>query len=537
MRNESKFLHHTPCPSCNSKNNNALYDDGHTYCFGCETWRGSDRQIVPGKKETPLSKEVESYLEGTVVGSLNDRGITKDTMKKYGVRLSVSNNIPTKHHYPYTNSHGDIVAWKVRGVPKTFHVEGDINAAGLFGQDVFPAGGKKLTLCEGELDALASFQIRGSKWPTVSIPQGAPSAYKYCKKNFEYLNSFEEIFIDFDNDEQGQKAAKEVASLFPKKARIKRGVLKDACEYLRQGKEQLYTQEWWDAKEYKPDDILFGEALWDIVNTKDNVSFFQYPWSGLNYMTYGGRAGEMVTVLAGTGVGKTTFLREITHGVFNTTTESLGLIYLEETKKETTLGPMSMQLSRPMHLPDAIYTPAEKRQAFDETWGTKRLYTLSDSWSDNSLEYIVDKITYLVKGCDCKYIVLDHISFLVSDQHGDERKMLDEIAHKLKAATVELNIHLCIIAHARRTAGKPLEEGGKVSLSDIRGTAGIGQLSNIVMGLERDGQNEDSILKNTTRVRVVKNRFSGRTGLACNLLYDETSGRMTEVEAKEADDD
>ncbi len=534
MTKTAKFLHHSPCQKCGSKDNNAVYDDGHTYCFGCETWVGGGVTVV--KEETPLEKEVNEVLDSTVVGSLKDRGLVKETLKKFGVRLSVSNGVPTKHHYPYHNSQGDVVAWKVRSVPKTFFIEGDISAAGLFGQNQFPAGGKKLTICEGELDALASYQMRGSKWATVSIPSGAQSAYKSCKKNFEYLNSFEEIYINFDSDEPGKKAAKEVASLFPKKAKVVNGTMKDPCEYLRAGKEELYVKEWWDAKEYRPDDILTGESMREIVNKDRAKAFFQYPWDGLNHMTYGGRTGEMVVLLAGTGVGKTTVLREISHHVFLTTKTNLGLIYLEETRWETGLGPMSMQVSRPLHLPDVIVTQKEKDQAFDETWGTGRLYTLSDSWSDNSLEYILDKITYLARGCDCRYIVLDHLSFLVSDQSGDERKMLDEIAHKLKALTVDLDIHLFAVVHARRQAGKPLEEGGQVSLSDIRGTAGIGQLANIVMGLERDGQNEDKTLRNTTKVRVVKNRFSGRTGLAGHLLYDEISGRMSETEAPGEED-
>ena len=121
---------------------------------------------------------------------------------------------------------------------------------------------------------------------------------------------------------------------------------------------------------------------------------------------------------------------------------------------------------------------------------------------------------------------------MVSDQSGDERKMLDEIAHKLNALTVELDIHLCMVAHTKRQAGKPLEEGGTTSLSDIRGTAGIGQLSNIVIGLERNGQADDAIEANTTTIRVVKNRFCGRTGVACQVYYDELTGRLTEIDTE-----
>ena len=35
---ESDFVAHVPCETCGSKDNAALYDDGHTYCFGCATY-------------------------------------------------------------------------------------------------------------------------------------------------------------------------------------------------------------------------------------------------------------------------------------------------------------------------------------------------------------------------------------------------------------------------------------------------------------------------------------------------------------------
>ena len=545
---DSDFIRHLPHPECGSTDGASLYSDGHIYCFACDTLvQVATRGPGPLHEEnemTETAKTVEGnlakFIDGTVTGPLKDRGITKETVKKYGVRLAVANGVPTKHYYPGYTSGGDLVAWKVRSLPKTFHVEGSLNKAGLFGQHLFPGGKGKVTLCEGELDTLASYQMRGSQWPTVGIMKGAAAAYKEVKRNFEWLNTFEEIFINFDSDEPGQKAAKEVASLFPKKAKIVGMTLKDPCEYLEKGMTERYVKDWWDAKPYRPDDILNGDGMWDIVTQERARAAFQYPWVGLNKMTYGARNSEFVVVTAGSGTGKTLFLREVAHHVFKTTPVNLGMIFLEETRWETGRGIMSMDLSKPLHLPDTHYTPAEFQAAFDRTWKTNRLYTLSDSWQDNSLDYILDKITYLVKGCDCKFIILDHISFLVSDQAGDERKMLDEIAHRLKALTVDLDVHLCAIAHTRRQTTKPLEEGGVTSLSDLRGTAGIGQLANMVYGLERDGQAEDETARNTTIVRVLKNRFSGQTGIACRLLYDEMTGRLTEVtptEEKEVEDD
>ena len=98
---------------------------------------------------------------------------------------------------------------------------------------------------------------------------------------------------------------------------------------------------------------------------------------------------------------------------------------------------------------------------------------------------------------------------------------------------MEYDVLLIMVSHTKRQTGKPHEEGGRVSLADLRGTAGIGQLSNLVVGFERDGQCEDVVERNTTTVRVIKNRFCGLTGPACRLFYNKDIGRLIEVTPEE----
>jgi twinkle protein len=51
----------------------------------------------------------------------------------------------------------------------------------------------------------------------------------------------------------------------------------------------------------------------------------------------------------------------------------------------------------------------------------------------------------------------------------------------------------------------------------------------MVIGLERSQQAEDPEDRNKTTVRVLKNRFSGETGVACSLAYDKDTARLTET--------
>lgn len=528
---EPKFLRHVPCEKCGGSDCNGEWED-HFFCFSCENriWKES-KPMQAEDNVVPLKESKLPDPDGTVVGPIKDRNISKETVRQYGVRLLLENGVITEHWYPYMNADGELVAWKKRVVAdKTFPQVGNPKAGVLFGQDKFNSGGKIITLCEGECDTMAGYQLNGSKFPVVGV-KSSSEAYKNCKKSFEYLNSFESIVIAFDQDDAGQKAAKAVASLFPKKAKIvkfKPGY--DVNDYLMKGMESQYTAAWWAAETYKPDDILSGfDTMWEIAQQPRREAMFQYPWDELNKKTYGMRPGEMVVITGGSGMGKSSFLREITHFAMTTTEENIGTLYLEESSYETAMGLASIQGNKPFHLPDTHYTNEELRDAYMKTWGTDRVHTLSDSWRDNSIEYLGDKITFFARGLDCKLIVLDHISFMVSDNPGDERKMLDEIAHKLKALAIELDICLLTVCHSKRQAGKPHEEGATTSLADLRGTAGIGQLSNIVLGLERNGQAECEIERNTTLIRVLKNRFSGKTGPTSKVHYDEFTGRLTEV--------
>ena len=117
----------------------------------------------------------------------------------------------------------------------------------------------------------------------------------------------------------------------------------------------------------------------------------------------------------------------------------------------------------------------------------------------------------------CKYIVLDHLSIVVSDQNGDERKQLDEITTKLKTFCMEANVALIAVIHQNRQG-------------QIRGTAGVEQLANIIFRLERDLTSPDPWRRNVTKVWVEKNRFCGRTGPACWLFFDDITGRMVELD-------
>jgi twinkle protein len=524
---------HVACPACGSSDGASINADGSTYCFVCTT-------LTPGTEGIeviePITEPVKdmSFTKAFATGvpvSVSERRITKTTMEKYG---TVRDN--GKYYFPYYDKDSVLVAAKVRPVDrKDFSAVGSWKAATLFGQNLFPSGGKYLTITEGEFDALAAFQMTGSKWPVVSIRNGAASALKDCKANYEYINSFETIVVCFDGDEPGIKAAKEVAELFGSKCKIFKPMpeLKDACDWLSASKEAQFVDRWWRAEQFVPDGIVSGSTLWDVVSEPMAPADCKYPWDGLNELTYGIRLGELVTITAGSGLGKSQVLRELVWHLIQNTPDNIGLMFLEESVRKTALSMMSLAANTPLHLPDAVVSEEERKNAFDATLGTGRLY-LFDHFGSTSIENIVNRVRYLAKGMSCKYVFLDHLSIIISSQEsGDERKALDEVMTKLRMLVQETNIALILVSHLKRPSDKGHEEGAATSLAQLRGSASIAQLSDMVLGLERNGQAEDLIERNTTHVRVLKNRFAGVTGPACHLLYNKETGRMFQTEVEQ----
>lgn len=234
--------------------------------------------------------------------------------------------------------------------------------------------------------------------------------------------------------------------------------------------------------------------------------------------------------------GKTSFLRELQYHLLKTSNERLGVLMLEETIGRSALGLMSIEANLPLQKPDVFVSDEELKQYYDRTIGLGKI-SFYGGFKCFDIDTIKARIEYMIQGCDCKYIFLDHISILVSNQEvSDERRTLDAVCHCLAELAVSYNVCIIMVSHLRRTGAKPHEEGGQTSLQDLRGSQGIAQLSFTVLGIERNQQAKDPDERNTLLVRVLKNRKFGETGPACKLKYDQETGRLTEIEGELEDE-
>lgn len=547
-RTPGAFVSHEPCPGCDSRDALAVYEqeDG-TYdgtCFSCQKYYKLDDDWTPQRNDMQqvvyANQETIDSIQGYPSMAIVDRGLRAETVEAFSVKVAVNGvGVPEAHYYP-VYAKGQLSGYKKRYLPKTFTAVGQCKNPDFFGQWLFPGGGgRMIIITEGEIDAMSAYQMTAETsknrrpYRCASLPTGA--GYDAVKRHLEWLESFDKVILCLDNDKQGQEATQVISELLqPGKAHIctwPEGY-KDANDMLMAGKAYDFYQMLWDAAPHVPSGIISGADTWSHLHDRPRIESLPYPdnW-GLNELTYGIRFGELDTWTSGSGSGKTQAMRELQYHILSATDEKMGIIALEEPLHDTVEGLMSLYLGKRIHLPDVPYTPEEYRSAWEFVAGTNRIH-LYDHWGSTDADTLFNKIRYLAKGLDCKYIFLDHLSIVVSEfaGDGDERRQIDTIMSKLKNLTQELNIWIGLVVHLRKTSsGVSFEQGAVPSTDDLRGSGSIKQLSNGVFAIARDQQHPNEYVRNTSSVHSLKCRFTGRTGSAGWLHFHGESGRMIPV--------
>jgi twinkle protein len=535
MDSTSEFVRHEPCPSCGSSDANGRYTDGHSYCFSCghheQGTANRQRRTVAGKR----------LVDGEY-GALPKRAISEETCKHLDYMKGTYNDQPVQIAN-YYNAKGERCAQKLRFPNKDFVFLGDTKNAVLWGQTRWGEGNRRVIICEGEIDALSVDEVLGRRWPVVSVKNGASGAAKDLEKSIEWLESFEEIVLFFDQDEPGQKAAQECAALFaPGKVKIVSGFAwKDANEALLEGHRDEIVRAQYNARVYWPDDIVRGddESIWDDILKGDKEADYQYPWKKLNEMTCGLRLGEVVLVTAGTGIGKSQMLREVVadaRAKVRAKGKKIGLICLEESTKRTMLGLMSIELNCPLHLPPSHRkfdpTMEQKRKAFEEI-GQDVLVVRH--WGSLDSQRLFSKMRQL-HAAGCEIIILDHISIVVSgsdeaEEGGGERRVLDKLMTRMRSLVEERQFSCIVVSHLRKPNGKSHELGGVPTLDDLRGSGALKQVPDIIWAGSRDQQADTEEERRITSLHVLKNRFAGETGPAGWLRWEPDTCRLREVDS------
>lgn len=552
-----------PCPKCRemgrdkSGDNLVIYEDESAYCFACshtilseeeKERRGLNNYVYEETSMSePLTKEqIKEIRDTTGNKGQNSRGITDETFRKYGVRFEYDEESGevSSHFYPVTTNY-EISGFKIREIPKKFRSVGQTGkSCDAFGEWIFKVSNSKTVLIScGEIDTLSAYQMlenyrksRNSDFeptPVVSSTIGETGSDKQFQKRYNWLNRFDKIVICPDQDEAGKKAVEALVKVLPKnKVYVMELPMKDSNELLMAGREKEWINAYFKAKQYTPAGIVSSEELYKEVVERAKVNKLPFPpmLEKANKVLAGGvNFGYICNIIAGSGSGKSSLINQCVKYWMTDLDMNVGVVSLEAEAGEFAENLLSHEMGRKI----ALIKDKEERVSFVESEeakqaaynmfhrpdGSSRLFLLDDRGDFSMLQ---EKIEELIIACNCKIIVIDVISDILMPMPLDE---VEKWMGWTKRIVKQYNCIFFHVSHVRKAGGgeKTASSGAFLTEESTIGSGSQFRSAGVNIALQRDKNNEDEVIRNTTSVHILKSRATGWTGKACELYYDSES--------------
>lgn len=517
------------------------------YCYACDTYihdpYGDQPEGYRPKKRKKTDAEVSQTLRDISAyprTSLPDRNLQDWALDRFGIRIGLSETdgtTPIEHHYPYHRD-GQLVAYKTRLIEgKKMWSVGDMKGVDLFGWDqAITAGGRKLFITEGELDAVALYQVlieknRGGKWEhlvpsVVSLPNGATSAKKALTENMAKIRrSFTDVVLVFDQDEAGEAATAAAMLVLPTASTV-RLPSKDPNACVMEGKSMaLANAATFRASAPKNTRLVNGQDLYEIGRTPAKPGI-PWPWKELTRLTRGIRFGETYYIGAGVKMGKSELVNALAAYLIEEHDIDVFLAKPEEANPLTWKLLLGKVVGKRFHDPEVEFDyDAYDRAA--KVIGTKsHLLNLYQHLGWESLRADI----MLAHQQGCRAVFIDPITNLVNGiSAGETNTILQEIAQELAAMAKDLDIVIFIFCHLKApTGGEPHERGGKVFSHQFAGSRAMMRSCHLMLGLEGNKDPDLEIEeRNMRRLVVLEDRAFGSTGVV-KLYWDENTALFNE---------
>lgn len=505
----------------------------------------------------------------------SSRGIRPEIVEKFNVRASLSEEdglTQQAWYFPYYNQKGKLCGWKRRDLTKDKEERGHFTTIGkvgvnckMFGQEHAEAiqrARKRLMIVEGEPDVMAAYQalvdnVKGTKYEgmepfIVSISCGTANAVESVQHNLEFIDSFETIVLGFDNDQaetpkeirdgikRGKEATDDVASSLMRDnivvVEYAEG-MKDPNEYLIAGRSKELAQTLQFAKKkFVAERVVLGSDIKfeDVIAPREYGAMVgSFP--KLMNKIGGFRKRELTVLTSMSGVGKSTVTSEIAyclgeHGY------RVGLIFLEEETRETLQRLIARKLNvnyNKFKFEPQKYASEDKiKEAYDWAVDNGRFVFL-DHFGSLQVETLMNKIKSMVYINKVDYIILDHLTLVVSgNATNDERKMLDICLTELAAFVASNDVGILAISHLNRDAAQELKGISKieqpmwvkVKKEDMRGSSSLEALAWIVLGLDVEFMPDRT--RGRVRLTCLKNRPFGLLGEADTFKMNNETGLL-----------
>lgn len=519
------------------------------YCYACNTFEPDPYKEKPVgykpkfKRKSPeeIQAEIEEVKTYQTV-DLQDRALKKEYLEYFDVKVGVSGEdgiTPASHYYPYFKQ-GNLEGYKVRLIEnKRMWSIGNQKDVDLFGWDqAVASGAKRLLITEGELDAVALFQVlkdnnknderyKDFNPAVCSLPHGSGSAGRDIARQLTEINHhFKEVVLAFDMDEAGKKAASEVTKLLPN-AMVAELPGKDANDCLLQGrKKALISSVIWKATKPKNTRLVWGSDL--HTKAREEAPWgVSYPWTWLTEKTRGCRKGETLYLGAAQKMGKSEFVNALAAWFIKEHKWKVLLAKPEEGNKKSYKMVAGKVAGKIFHDPKIEFD----YEAYDEAGKVlKERLCMLDLYQHLGWETLKEDILSAAsEGIDAVFI--DPITNLTNGMNPSEANTkLQEIAQTLASMAKDLDIAIFIFCHLRNPeSGLPHDRGGAVLTSQFAGSRAMGRSCNYMFGLE--GNKDPDLSKEERNIRdlvLLDDREYGEVG-RCKLYWDDKTSLFNEM--------
>jgi twinkle protein len=549
----NKILGDTACPQCrshgrDSKSNHLILmqrEDGtkHAYCNRCG-YRQKDAESVQArpKKEWPPEelKERLEEISGYQTQELTSRRIPDWVAEFYGVKVGLSvyhKNEVVEHYYPYTNDQGEVVRYNVRILePKAFYSIGPANDAAPFGYETLNrknVSKLKLFIFEDELSAMSGYLVlkefakgdyKHLHPSCIGLIAGSVSIANTLAylKDRGILDQYKEVVYVHDNDEAGFDSYNMGRKFYPELRELTTP-LKDANDMVMEGRwKELFLILIRNANIRSPDGAAtVDDALQDAL--EEPTQGLSLPWEGLTKLLFGLRWGELWSLGGGTGSGKTLLMHVLAAWFIKQHKVKVAMFMLEETIGQT-LKRVATQIAKvPFYRPDVAFNKDLLMSVVNDV--LRGFLYLWKNKGANDWENISACIRYYAVVEGVKLFIVDNVTALTNTLAPTEQNTeISRIATEAAGIADDLNITIILLSHLNPPSSGPShEEGGEVRPNQFTGSRALQRWSHVMLGFERDSQATGDE-KHMSRIRVIKDRFFGRTGVIFTQYNTETGG-------------
>jgi twinkle protein len=537
--------------SCGSTKGLQVFEEDGKYtgfCFSCDTYVPNPYEDKPQgyapKKLKKSKEEIDSEIEGISeysVVDLPERKLRKSSLEYFGIKIGLSETdgtTPISHYYPYYKS-GILRGYKVRLIEgKKMWSIGDCKEVDLFGwEQAVSAGGKKLIICEGEMDAVALYQIckdsnAGTKYADydpaiVSIPHGAATASKDLSRILPDIRKiWKEIVLVFDTDAAGQKAVAEVLKIIPD-AKVATVPGKDVNECLIKGRSRaVYQAIQFNAAKPKNTRLINARTLFEDAKKAPEWGV-PWPWKHINEVTRGIRKGETIYIGAAQKMGKSEIVNALAAHFIEKLNWKVMLAKPEESNVKSVKLIAGKIAAKSFHDPKIEFDEEAYVEATEKIGDKLFLINLYQHLGWETLKADIREAA--AEGCEAVFI--DPITNLVNGlDAASQNTKLQEIAQELSAMALDLNIVIFIFCHLRNPdSGLPHERGGEVLSSQFAGSRAMARSCNLMLGLE--GNKDPNLTQEERNMRILvllEDREYGEVG-RFGLYWDKNTTIFNEI--------